>query len=99
MSVRSALELLSAAYTVHSGFAEGRILESGAQCRPSFKNNLPQIIQSNAKLMHVNGLYRHGYLIAPAIVDSVLAILLNNNESLAHQFQLANQESSHAHLC
>jgi glycine oxidase len=99
MSVRSALELLSAAYTVHSGFAEGRILEFGAQCRPSFKNNLPQIIHNDSKLMHVNGLYRHGYLIAPAIVDSVLAILLNNSERLAQQFHLANQESAHAHLC
>ena len=99
MSVRSALELLSAAYTVHSGFAEGRILEFGAQCRPSFKNNLPQIIHSDSKLMHVNGLYRHGYLIAPAIVDSVLAILINNNGSIAKQFHLANQESPHAHLC
>ena len=42
MSVRSSLELLSAAYTLHSGFAEARILEMSTQCRPSFKNNLPK---------------------------------------------------------
>lgn len=33
-SVRSAMELLSAVYTVHSGFAEARILEMSTQCRP-----------------------------------------------------------------
>jgi len=32
-SVRSTLELLSAAYAVHSGFAEARILEVATQCR------------------------------------------------------------------
>jgi len=41
MSVRSAMELLSAVYTVHSGFAEARILEMATQCRPTLKNNLP----------------------------------------------------------
>jgi glycine oxidase len=42
-SVRSTLELLSAAYTVHSGFAEGRIVEIATQCRPTLPDNLPAV--------------------------------------------------------
>ncbi|RYF83426.1 MAG: FAD-dependent oxidoreductase, partial [Comamonadaceae bacterium] len=40
-SVRSTLELLSAAYAVHSGFAEARIVEIAVQCRPTLPDNLP----------------------------------------------------------
>jgi len=79
MSVRSAMELLSATYTVHSGFAEARILEMATQCRPTLKDNLPEIShdqQSNiASLMKINGLYRHGFMISPAILDCALEIL------------------------
>lgn len=99
LSVRSSLELLSAAYTVHSGFAEARIIESGAQCRPSFKNNLPQIFQPHAKITQVNGLYRHGFLIAPAIVDGVLALILEQDHSLVNQFLLAHNLTTHENIC
>ena len=43
VSVRSALELLSAAYAVHPAFAEARIVEIGAGLRPAFPDNLPRI--------------------------------------------------------
>jgi glycine oxidase len=92
MSVRSNLELLSAAYTVHSGFAEARILESNAQCRPTLKNNLPSIHQVGKNILQVNGLYRHGFLITPAIVDATVAIAMHQDTSLAHTFDLIQQE-------
>jgi glycine oxidase len=88
ISVRSTLELLSAAYSVHSGFAEARIIEANAQCRPTLKNNLPRIQHLDKNILQVNGLYRHGFLITPAIVDAVLEIVLNNNYQLAEQFDL-----------
>lgn len=70
MSLQSMLELLSAAYTVHSGFAEARIIETRVNCRPAFRDNLPKItIQKNSIV--VNGLYRHGFLISPALVSIV----------------------------
>ena len=79
MSVRSAMELLSAVYTVHSGFAEARILEMATQCRPTLKDNLPEIHveqqPNQAGLMMINGLYRHGFMISPAILDCALEIL------------------------
>ena len=68
MTVQSALELLSAAFVVHPGFAEATILELVVGCRPAFPDNLPKIIYQKG-LIRINGLYRHGFLIAPAIVE------------------------------
>ncbi len=71
MSVRSSLELLSAVYSMHSGFAEARIIKTMTNCRPTLKDNLPAIVQGE-KLTRINGLYRHGYLLAPAVVEEAL---------------------------
>lgn len=71
ISVRTCLELLSAAYSVHSGFAEARILETVTALRPALSNNLPRIYYEPG-LVAINGLYRHGFLLAPAIIDEVM---------------------------
>ena len=71
MSVRSSLELLSAVYSMHSGFAEARIVNSVTNCRPALRDNLPKIEQGE-KMTRINGLYRHGYLLAPAVVEQAL---------------------------
>ncbi|WP_309497530.1 FAD-dependent oxidoreductase [Sulfurovum sp.] len=71
MSVRSSLELLSAVYSMHTGFAEARIVNMVTNCRPTLKDNLPNIEQGE-KLTRINGLYRHGYLLAPAVVEQAL---------------------------
>jgi len=71
ISVRSSLELLSALYTVHPSFGEARVVNSETNCRPAFRDNLPRI--ENARgITRINGLYRHGYLLAPAIVEQAL---------------------------
>jgi len=85
MSVRSALELLSAAYTVDPGFGEARIVELVAQCRPTLSDNLPEVRRLGARCLQVNGLYRHGYLIAPAMVDVVLQMLQEGRSDLAEE--------------
>jgi glycine oxidase len=72
VSVRSALELLSAAYTVHPAFAEARIMEFGSGLRPAFPDNLPRITIKRDNRIDVNGLYRHGFLIAPALAEMTL---------------------------
>ncbi len=71
-SVRSTLELLSAAYSVHSGFAEARVLSVLAGLRPAFFDNRPRI-EKERGLIRINGLYRHGYLLGPAVVFEALA--------------------------
>ena len=89
-SVRSTLELLSAAYSVHSGFAEARILEINTQARPTLPDNLPAIHRPCPGVWQINGLYRHGFLIAPALLDAALA-LLHNDTALASQFGLLQE--------
>lgn len=74
VSVRSALELLGAAYAVHPAFGEARIVEFGSGLRPAFPDNLPRIgIRGNT--ISVNGLYRHGFLIAPALAELTLGFV------------------------
>jgi len=72
VSVRSALELLGAAYAVHPAFAEARIVEFGSGLRPAFPDNLPRICVDE-RTIAVNGLYRHGFLISPALAELTLA--------------------------
>lgn len=72
ISVRSALELLTAAYSVHKGFAEARIVSMNTGVRPTRLDHQP-IIDEQEGLTRINGLYRHGYLLTPALIESALA--------------------------
>ena len=72
VSVRSALELLGAAYAVHPAFGEARIVEFGSGLRPAYPDNLPRIGVRGDRIA-VNGLYRHGFLLAPALAELTLA--------------------------
>jgi glycine oxidase len=105
VSVRSALELLSAAFSVHPGFGEARIVELNSQCRPTLPDHRPAIVWQaggaeqgddagagagrggarDAKGDHgvngtgrfaVNGLYRHGFMIAPEVVQQATDLAL-----------------------
>ena len=74
VTLRSALELLSAAFTIHPGFAEAEIVELCTGLRPAFPDNLPRIAWHDGALC-VNGLYRHGFLLAPALLEDALQAL------------------------
>lgn len=87
-SVRSTLELLSAAYAVHPGFAEARILEIATQCRPTLPDNLPAIRQLGPRTLQINGLYRHGFMISPAVLDAVLELVQEQRTTLASRLAL-----------
>ena len=76
VSVRGALELLSVAYAVLPELGEARILELNSGCRPALPANHPSMRYSPShRLLEINGLYRHGFLLSPAVVEEVLAIL------------------------
>lgn len=66
ITTRSMLELLSAAYALHPAFGEAEILEIGVDARPAFADNLPRI-RKRGDVIYANGLYRHGFLLAPAL--------------------------------
>lgn len=72
VTVRSALELLGAAYALHPAFAEAQILDMAAGVRPAFPDNVPRIIVKDAgRRVFVNGAYRHGFLLAPVLAEAV----------------------------
>ncbi|PCK76919.1 FAD-dependent oxidoreductase, partial [Rhizobium sophoriradicis] len=75
VTARSLMELLNAAYAMHPAFGEARVTETGAGVRPAYPDNLPRVTQEGSTL-HVNGLYRHGFLLAPAMAGEVARRLL-----------------------
>ncbi len=66
VTARSVLELLGAAYAVHPAFGEAEIVETGSDLRPAFSDNLPRLKLIDHTL-YVNGLFRHGFLLSPAL--------------------------------
>ena len=75
ITARSLMELLNAAYTLHPAFGEARLTETGAGIRPAYPDNLPRVSEHDG-ILHVNGLYRHGFLLAPAMAGEVARRLL-----------------------
>ncbi|WP_245422856.1 glycine oxidase ThiO [Rhizobium sp. S9] len=77
ITARSLMELLNAAYAMHPAFGEARVTETGAGVRPAYPDNLPRVTQEG-RTLHVNGLYRHGFLLAPAMAGEVARRLLTD---------------------
>ena len=71
ISVRSLLGLLSAAHSVLPELAEARVVHTETNLRPALPDNLPHI-EHRSGLTRINGLFRHGWLIAPALVEDAL---------------------------
>ena len=77
ITARAMLELLSAACCLHPALAEAEIVETGAGVRPAFPDNLPRIRRDGRKV-YVNGLYRHGFLLAPALARRTVQAVLED---------------------
>ena len=76
VSVRGALELLSSAYSMLPALAEARILEFSTQVRPALPDNRPAFrYHRERRLLRINGLYRHGFLLTPTVVEEALAVV------------------------
>jgi glycine oxidase len=74
MTVRSALELLGMAYALSPAFGEAEIVEMSAGVRPAFPDNVPRVVV-RGRTIHVNGAYRHGFLLAPVLARVVAEVL------------------------
>ena len=70
-SLRSVVELLAAAHSVVPALAEARILALDVNLRPALPDNAPRV-EHGPRLLRINGLFRHGWLLAPALVDQAL---------------------------
>jgi len=77
ISARSLLELLNTLCSLHPALGEAEVLETGSALRPAFPNNLPQLVRTAPRYWHLNGFYRHGYLLAPILAQHTAHYLLN----------------------
>ena len=75
VTLRSTLELGSALYSLHPAFGEARVLRLSAALRPALDDHRPAVVLRGG-VWHINGLYRHVYLCAPAVVDALAHKLL-----------------------
>jgi glycine oxidase len=80
ISARSLMELLNAAYALHPAFGEARVIETGAGVRPAFPDNLPRF-SADSGIIRVNGLYRHGFLLAPSVAQGVAAHIVSSSKA------------------
>ena len=86
VSLRTAVELMSAAHSVIPELAEARIVHMESNLRPALPDNEPHI-HTEPGLLRINGLFRHGWLLAPALVQDALA---------AQGLDTPEKETSHA---
>lgn len=86
ITARSMMELLNAAYALHPAFGEAELVEAGVGVRPAFADNLPRV-ERDGSTIRINGLYRHGFLLAPAMARQAADMILGNPTAreLAHE--------------
>jgi glycine oxidase len=72
VSLKGAVELMAAAHSVLPALQEARILRLDRNLRPALPDNEP-LLDLQPGLLRLNGLFRHGWLLAPALVEDALA--------------------------
>ena len=85
ITVKSTMELLSAAYSLHPSFGEAEILSVLAGIRPAYPDNLPRIT-IDGNIIRCNGLFRHGYLLAPVMAQCVADYITGKDNEFMHLF-------------
>lgn len=80
ISVRGLMELVSATPIVDPAFLEARVVRTDVQLRPAMPDNQP-CLQVEDGQVTINGLFRHGYLLAPALVEDAIDKSINQSLS------------------
>lgn len=75
VSLRTTVELLSAAHSAIPALIEARIVHTETNLRPALPDNLP-LLEQTSGMTRINGLFRHGWLIAPALVEQAIQGIL-----------------------
>jgi glycine oxidase len=93
VTVRSMMELLSAACALHPAFGEAEIVETGVGVRPAFPDNLPRV-EARGSTVAINGLYRHGFLLAPAMARQAADLVFNQDGTKELAYETDGQRRS-----
>jgi glycine oxidase len=85
VTVKGTMELLSAAYSLHPSFGEAELIEAKAGIRPAYPDNFPRVtVKGN--VIGCNGLFRHGYLLAPVMAECVADTIAGKDNEFSHLF-------------
>lgn len=74
---RSLMELLNAAWALHPLFGDADVLEIGTDARPAWPDNIPRV-RRRGRVLYLNGLFRHGFLCAPALARHAVEHVLDS---------------------
>jgi glycine oxidase len=78
ITARSLMELLNAAYALHPAFGEAEVIETGTGVRPAYEDNIPRI-SGTGHALSINGMYRHGFLMAPFLAEQLAGLISAQN--------------------
>ncbi len=76
ISVRSSLELLSAAFSIHRASARRVFSSCPRNAGRPLPDHRPLIRLAGERMIRVNGLYRHGYMLAPEVSRAAVELAL-----------------------
>lgn len=93
-NIRSTMEMLSALNILHPSFADAQILDIKAGLRPAYSDNLPRIKRAG-KTISINGLFRHGWLLAPALAETCAALIDGQEHEYMSLFIKEDQNEHH----
>jgi glycine oxidase len=89
VTIRSTLEMLSAAYSLHRGFSEANLLHTYTGLRAALPHNEPRIQVTSGKIV-INGLFRHGFMLAPSLARCLRLII--EEKPIPHGGRLLSSE-------
>jgi glycine oxidase len=98
VTARSIVELANSVYAIHPAFAEAEIVEMGSDVRPAFHDNLPRIVVRD-RTIFINGLFRHGFLLAPSLARRTADFVFNGAASPEVMRSLVPKMRSDSSLC
>ena len=96
VSIRSGMELMSALTLLSPSFMDAEILDIRAGVRPAYADNLPRMkIDKTANKILCNGLFRHGYLLAPVIAECAADYIMGRKNEFTPLFWKDGDDENH----
>ncbi|SCM72522.1 Glycine oxidase [uncultured Pleomorphomonas sp.] len=83
VSVRSAGELMTHAVSLLPAFADAEVVELRSGLMPVLMNGVPKVVVGD-RIIAVNGLYRYGWMVAPAIAEDLLRVIYTQATKVIH---------------
>ncbi len=83
VSVRSAGELMTHAVSLLPAFAEAEVVELRSGLTPVLPNGVPKVSVGD-RVIAINGLYRYGWMVAPAIAEDLLRVIYTQATKVIH---------------